>query len=147
MQPGPEGDPALFRVADPAIPDLWLTRSVFDHAAHTLMACTSCHAGTPASERTADILLPGIESCRACHSPAGHSPRGGGAAAAGASPASLGSGGAPDNCVLCHVYHRPTAANQGALGITTGNRGPTAVLPAVPAAVPPVAPVAAPAAP
>lgn len=83
-----------FVVKNPVIPDQWMVRSVFSHAAHAMLSCQSCHpAETSAS--SSDVLMPGIDSCRACHSPAG-----------GAEGARISSAqGAGDSCVMCHVYH------------------------------------------
>lgn len=81
-----EGPPGgAFKVTDPAIPDQWFTRSVFDHGAHEMIRCDDCHSSSPNSHATSDINLPGIAKCRECHSP---------------------SGGAADRCVTCHVYHQ-----------------------------------------
>jgi hypothetical protein len=58
----------------------------FDHAAHNTEPCASCHkAGVSSS--AADLLLPGIETCRTCH---------GGEA----SKAKV-----PSSCAMCHSYH------------------------------------------
>ena len=60
---------ALPEVAEPAIPVRWLPQAEFDHEPHRLLACTACHAGTASSKETADVLLPGIETCQQCHRP------------------------------------------------------------------------------
>jgi hypothetical protein len=97
-------DADLARIAwdqiDPRIPDRWLPRSVFSHAAHRAQTCESCHAAAAAPPATSpaawpepawtgathDIMLPGIDACRACHSDAGH---------------------ARHDCAECHVFHLP----------------------------------------
>ncbi len=81
-----------FVVKNPHIPDRWMTRSVFSHEAHGMVSCQSCHA-VEKSASAADINLPDIKSCRECHSPMS------------AGEAALGSHGAGDSCVMCHVYH------------------------------------------
>lgn len=81
-----------FVVKNPHIPDRWLTRSVFSHSAHGMVQCTACHSAEK-SASSSDINLPDIKSCRDCHSPAS------------AGEAALGSTGAGDSCVMCHVYH------------------------------------------
>ncbi|MFM9957408.1 MAG: cytochrome c3 family protein [Phycisphaerales bacterium] len=86
-----------FVVKNPKIPDQWLTRSVFSHAAHAMVSCASCHAAE-ASTSAADINLPNLNSCRECHSPR----------TAGEQAMSVN--GAGDSCVLCHVYHPKNAA-------------------------------------
>ena len=104
----PEGDWAAidWGKVEPGIPDQWLTRSLFSHDAHAFLSCLECHgAASPRAQedasadrdsddpealapgwtgRTKDIMLPGIETCRSCHSP---------------------QGGARHDCALCHVYH------------------------------------------
>lgn len=105
VQDAPADPPgATFVVTPPRIPDRWLPRSVFDHAAHSMLTCIACHTKTPTSEATADILIPGIDSCRACHGAQGST--------AGVT-LSLGWGKterhAPGSCVTCHLYHDRTA--------------------------------------
>ncbi len=92
-----EAAPAAWVIASPAIPDRWLDRSHYSHAAHSMLSCDQCHDARTSSA-TSDILLPGIDSCRQCHQ-----------------PASAGSGGAPTECVLCHSYHAPAPVHEGAL--------------------------------
>ena len=72
-------------VAKSAITVRWLRHAVFDHDAHRMLACTSCHPGALTSQETADVLLPGIETCQQCH----HS----------------GSEAAEARCFECHTYH------------------------------------------
>lgn len=78
---------AHFTVEPPRIPSVWLPRAVFSHRSHTMLSCTACHAQAMSSVSTQDIMLPGIASCRECHSPRA---------------------GAPSDCVMCHVYHERT---------------------------------------
>jgi hypothetical protein len=78
-----------WRVTPPAIPDRWLSHSVFRHDSHRMRECTSCHAAA-SSTQTADVLLPSIESCRECHGP---------------------SPGARSDCVQCHVYHDQSSSS------------------------------------
>jgi hypothetical protein len=93
-------------IVDPHIPDRWLTRSTFDHAAHRLIGCDQCHAEAARitremrsypgefepdslaaklawTETTRDVMIPGIETCRVCHRP----------------------DGARHDCVSCHLFH------------------------------------------
>ena len=81
----PGGPEALPEVAKAAITARWLPHSEFDHESHQLAACTSCHTKAAASKETADVLIPGIQVCRACH----HS----------------GSNAAEARCFECHGYH------------------------------------------
>ena len=92
---GAEGN-ALPMVAKSSIPARWFLHAEFDHDSHRLLTCTACHTRTPDSRQTADILLPGIESCRDCHEDGG--PR---------------HDAASGRCSECHAYHdwtkeRPT---------------------------------------
>jgi len=76
---------ALLVVAPSRVLAVWLPHAVFDHHAHQMLACTGCHAKAPTSQETAEILIPGIATCRTCHF------RGRQAARAG--------------CFECHTYH------------------------------------------
>lgn len=82
-------------VVKPAIPERWLPYSVFDHAPHTDLikekGCTSCHQAAGTSEKTKDVLLPRIDSCRYCH---------------------FDPGGAQTQCVACHLYHDKSKPRQ-----------------------------------
>jgi len=62
----------------------------FPHAPHARanISCATCHDAIH-SKDTADILLPAIATCAACHSPRG---------------------GVVDACATCHAYHQPQAA-------------------------------------
>jgi hypothetical protein len=64
--------------------DPWLARGEFNHRRHRAVACESCHTTARASTKTADVLIPRIETCLPCHSD---------------SRAGL------DRCALCHLYH------------------------------------------
>lgn len=64
----------------------------FDHKAHETEDCGSCHVAET-SESSADVLLPGIATCRECHT---------GGAGGGDLVAST--------CAMCHSYHQDDAA-------------------------------------
>jgi hypothetical protein len=81
-------------VEPPWIPASWMPGARFSHLDHEGIACAGCHAGAAASERTADVLMPGIAACRSCH--------GEDRAAPGASRLLT--------CGECHDYHRTEAA-------------------------------------
>ncbi len=81
-------------VEPPAIPAVWMPAARFSHLDHQGLACAGCHAGAAASERTADVLMPGIAACRSCH--------GEDRAAPGASRLLT--------CGECHDYHHRTEA-------------------------------------
>jgi hypothetical protein len=80
----PQGEP-LPVVAKAAIPVRWLQHGNFDHEAHQMVTCTSCHTKTEKSEKTSDVLVPGIQVCKQCH----HS----------------GPEAAEARCFECHPYH------------------------------------------
>jgi predicted CXXCH cytochrome family protein len=88
-------------VAPVTQPERYMLHGWFDHAAHNTESCASCHKAG-ASGSAADLLLPGIETCRTCHG--GES-----------SSAKL-----PSSCAMCHSYHaaegapwQPRRPNQG----------------------------------
>jgi hypothetical protein len=81
----PGGSDALPVVAKAAVTTRWLPHASFDHEAHQMLACASCHTKAKTSKETSDVLIPGIQVCRDCH----HS--GGNAAEA--------------RCFECHIYH------------------------------------------
>ena len=54
-------------VAQSGFTTRWLPHARFDHSAHRMMTCTSCHANTRNSRETTDLLLPGIKTCQQCH--------------------------------------------------------------------------------
>ena len=66
----------------------WLPRSEFDHEAHRMLACLSCHTQIPNSRKTADINIPSIALCRQCHKQGGASQL-----------------AAEGRCFECHSYH------------------------------------------
>ncbi len=101
----PTSSSGLPEIVPPAIPSRWFTHATFSHEKHKALPrptgatsgrenCISCHQQAEESIATADVLLPGIETCRTCHAP----PRGSGADI---------QGGAAYRCVFCHTYHRP----------------------------------------
>jgi predicted CXXCH cytochrome family protein len=78
----------LPEIAKANITTRWLPHAIFDHQAHRMMKCDSCHAKAPTSRETADVLIPGIKLCQACHRSAG--------------PAKDFAEG---RCYECHQYH------------------------------------------
>ena len=66
----------------------WLPRSEFDHEAHRMLACLSCHVQIPNSRQTADVNIPSIALCRQCHKQGGASQL-----------------AAEGRCFECHSYH------------------------------------------
>jgi hypothetical protein len=80
----PQGE-SLPAVAKAAIPVRWMQHANFDHEAHQMVTCTSCHAKAEMSEKTSDVLVPGIQVCRQCHR--------------------AGTEAAEARCFECHTYH------------------------------------------
>lgn len=86
------GERPLPVVQRPAMPAVWFPHARFEHKAHRMLKCTSCHEDAARSSRTADVLLPGIEICRSCHRESGKF-------------AWFQEDRARTDCVACHSYH------------------------------------------
>lgn len=80
--------PGLPQSVKAVIPARWFPNAEFDHQAHRMLTCISCHAGIPNSRKTSDVNLPGIELCRQCHKQGGASKQ-----------------AAEGRCFECHSYH------------------------------------------
>jgi hypothetical protein len=76
---------ALPAIAPANIKLQWLAHAKFDHDAHPGFSCLSCHQNALKSTETADVLIPGIATCKTCHAP--------------------GAGYAESRCFECHTYH------------------------------------------
>jgi hypothetical protein len=88
-------------IVAPGVPDVWFKHAGFDHSAHRAVSCQECHAqayprADKASTTSADVLIPGRDSCLLCHT-----------------PAATASGGARSDCVECHRYHNGDAPLAG----------------------------------
>jgi hypothetical protein len=81
----PNGPDALPVVAKSAITTRWLPHAEFNHEAHQMVQCASCHAKANDSRETSDVLIPGVQTCRQCHR--------------------AGPDAAEARCFECHVYH------------------------------------------
>ena len=68
------------------ITEQWFPKSVFDHASHSDVGCTTCHDVNNSTSST-DVLMPKIETCQACHGGEGASDR------------------VPSTCITCHQFH------------------------------------------
>jgi hypothetical protein len=77
----------LPQVLAPDLPPRWFTHATFNHQHHRSLTCAECHAGATESTETADVLMPNLDVCARCHSPAG---------------------GARFDCAECHKYHDRT---------------------------------------
>ena len=78
----------LPQVVATAVPQRWFKKAIFDHQAHSIIECASCHSRAGASVETSDVLVPGINSCRTCHN--------------GQSQVAQA---AESRCFECHRYH------------------------------------------
>jgi hypothetical protein len=63
----------------------FMAHARFDHSAHELLKCTSCHAQAITSQNSSLLMLPGIATCQQCHRP--------------------GPQTAESRCFECHTYH------------------------------------------
>jgi predicted CXXCH cytochrome family protein len=81
----PNGPGSLPVVAKSAITTRWLPHATFDHEAHQMLECVSCHTKANASRETSDVLIPGIQTCQQCHR--------------------TGQDAAEARCFECHTYH------------------------------------------
>jgi len=78
-----------FQVLNPRLPVKKMPAARFDHDAHRLESCASCHGNVRDSTSASDILLPRIARCRECHADPGK-------------PAKIDS-----PCLQCHQHHLP----------------------------------------
>jgi hypothetical protein len=81
----PNGPDALPVVAKAALTTRWLPHGDFDHEAHRMVQCASCHTKANESRETSDVLIPGVQTCRQCHR--------------------AGQDAAEARCFECHAYH------------------------------------------
>jgi len=77
----------IWHVAPVRVSGIWFADAKFTHAKHTTMKCEDCHEARKSSE-SADLLIPGISNCRACHAGAYASDK------------------VPTTCIACHDYHQ-----------------------------------------
>ncbi len=80
---------AQWRVEPVRLRQDWLPRAEFSHAAHSTKACKTCHGNASVSKSSSDLLLPGIQTCRQCHSGSHDSER------------------LASDCQMCHRFHLP----------------------------------------
>jgi hypothetical protein len=85
---------ATLEIVPPLMTPVWQTHALFNHRYHRALTCVQCHDNAETSERNGEgkPLLPAIDTCVKCHTPAG--------GWFGAGP-----GGASTACVECHRYH------------------------------------------
>ncbi|MCH9026181.1 MAG: FHA domain-containing protein [Proteobacteria bacterium] len=89
-----EGGAVPWRVEAVKLTQEFYPHAVFSHRAHDTEAadCGLCHAAA-GSESSADVLMPGIDTCRECH----------GSAVARRNR----SGQIASTCIMCHRFHTP----------------------------------------
>lgn len=80
-----DGNSSLPEIAAAQMKEKWFPHAKFDHDAHRGFSCTGCHEKALTSTETADILVPGIATCKTCHAP--------------------GPDHAESRCFECHTYH------------------------------------------
>jgi hypothetical protein len=83
-----------WQVAPVRVAGVWYADAKFTHAKHTTVQCADCHAANQ-SRQSADVLIPGIGNCRACH---------GGAYARDK---------VATTCIACHDYHQSATLKLG----------------------------------
>jgi hypothetical protein len=81
----PGSGSSLPSIAGSRVTTEWMPHAKFDHDAHRGFTCESCHLKAATSSDDAEILLPGIATCRSCHAP--------------------GPEHAESRCFECHTYH------------------------------------------
>lgn len=81
----PNGYDKLPEVAKANITKQWLPHASFDHQAHQMVSCESCHNKTGNSKETSDVLIPSVKVCQDCHKSGSHN--------------------AESRCFECHTYH------------------------------------------
>ncbi len=82
---------SLYKIVAPEIPNRWMTKAQFSHAAHDNVTCQSCHGKVQDSVRTSDAHMPKLDGCKDCH--------------AGSAQA----GKISSDCTMCHGYHDTVA--------------------------------------
>jgi len=87
---------AAWRMKPVNIPYAWLPQSHFSHDQHRTQPCADCHVNASKSETSADVMLPGIETCRTCHG-----------------SGDAGEGKLASTCITCHEFHRAKTARLG----------------------------------
>lgn len=79
-----------YNVVPAEIPERWMPMSLFDHGAHEEIQCEECHGQVRGSDRTSDVLVPFVGTCKECHHDGPHEP-----------------GKVRSDCIMCHSYHDP----------------------------------------
>jgi hypothetical protein len=108
----PAGGGKASRIVPPAVKDVWFEHARFNHVSHRAVDCRSCHVNAyakeadgvtwnkNASDKSKDVLIAGVDSCRECHAPS-------------ATKNGQAVGGVRHDCVECHSYHHGDQPLQG----------------------------------
>ncbi|HYH65759.1 MAG TPA: hypothetical protein VD866_13765 [Urbifossiella sp.] len=99
------GTGAALTVAPLPQHSVWFPHAKFNHVSHRGLTCAECHPGTdrPAAtpahpvNEVEPIAIRGVDSCRACHAPAGHEVK--------LADAVTRAAGVRHRCTDCHRYH------------------------------------------
>jgi hypothetical protein len=86
---GESGKEIAWGVVPVHVASTWMPKARFDHVKHRTNKCADCHS-VEKSRSSADIAIPAIIDCRACH--------------AGNKPAP---GKVVSTCIACHGFHLP----------------------------------------
>jgi hypothetical protein len=86
---GESGKEIAWGVVPVHVASTWMPKARFDHVKHRTNKCADCHS-VEKSRSSADIAIPAIVDCRACH--------------AGNKPAP---GKVVSTCIACHGFHLP----------------------------------------
>jgi hypothetical protein len=89
-------------IEPPHVPEIWLQRALFNHTAHRALKCTQCHEMAETSDKSDDVLIPGIKTCVECHAPGK---------------------GARFDCTECHRYHDGAKSRRDDAGLFFGGFG------------------------
>lgn len=105
----------LPRIIPPNQPERWLVHGQFDHASHRMLDCLKCHQDvtnsrpsreSDLSQAAADVLIPHIAQCQACHTSSTSSSRKANVDAKENPGQGIQQITVKSNCVMCHTYHR-----------------------------------------
>jgi hypothetical protein len=93
------GKPPTRSAAAQTARDRWFPYARFSHESHRMLDCNGCHEPAATSEKTADVLMPKIETCKKCHNRT--------------------TAGVRSDCLECHLYHDRGAEPTGLHGRMT----------------------------
>jgi len=87
VQPAKDGN-NLLKITPVHLTQHWFPASKFPHAKHQTFKCAECHKEVEHSEKSSDVAIPTIQSCKQCH--------------AGIQPVR---GKVTSSCISCHSFH------------------------------------------